>query len=438
MLIRFRVGNYLSFNETVTLCMAKGITRVHGDHVKDIGDGTGILRASAIYGANASGKTNLVKALRDMRNMVTKGSLVPENRYFRPAPGNEVRPSYFEVEIELDGALYSYGFEYVISVNTVVDEWLHVLHVDRDSDLVFERTGDRIVHGFEGEDATRMGVYAEDMVGHSDRLFLTSIGSRVRPNDSGMRVLLDISDWFRKGLHFIDTEYPFSPEYGLSEADFDRINSMIVSFGTGINSMQYCRRTGMEDSLPPEVVDGLRRALRSGGASAGLRLDSRPYMSVNEYRVSLQEDGDLAFDEIVYRHNGDRVVFRRDEESDGTRKLYGLLASVFSGAEGVTYIMDELDSGLHPQLAYRFVSLFLEHAHESDSQMVFTTHESSLMDFELLRRDEIWFMDKNGKGESDLYSLEEFNERNDRKLDKAYLDGRYGGIPIFSAVYPCE
>ena len=139
----------------------------------------------------------------------------------------------------------------------------------------------------------------------------------------------------------------------------------------------------------------------------------------------------MVFDEIVYRHNDDRVLYRPDEESDGTRKLYGLLASMFMGDDCATYIVDGLDSGLHPQLTFRFIGMFLGEPYSGDSQMVFTTHESSLMDFRLLRRDEIWFMDKDADGRSSLYSLEDFNERSDRRIEKAYREGRYGGVPVF-------
>lgn len=98
-------------------------------------------------------------------------------------------------------------------------------------------------------------------------------------------------------------------------------------------------------------------------------------------------------------------------------------------------MVDELDRCLHPQVTYEFVRKFLEHAGKHDIQLLVTSHESRLLDFNLLRRDEIWFVEKR-KGETKLYSLEEFNERNDRKVDRAYLDGRYGGVPIFTTVFP--
>ena len=103
-----------------------------------------------------------------------------------------------------------------------------------------------------------------------------------------------------------------------------------------------------------------------------------------------------------------------------------------------TFVIDELDRRLHPCLTYQFVKTYLQICKNRNIQLIVTTHESRLLDFDLLRRDEIWFVNKDKNGESDLYSLEEYNERFDRKIDKAYLEGRYKGVPIFTTVYPVE
>jgi len=109
---------------------------------------------------------------------------------------------------------------------------------------------------------------------------------------------------------------------------------------------------------------------------------------------------------------------------------------VLLSGKGKTYIIDELDRCLHPSLTYKFVETFLELASKKNIQLIVTTHESRLLDFDLLRRDEIWFVNKRKSGESDIYSLEEYNARFDQKIDKAYLEGRYGGVPVFNTVFP--
>ena len=130
-------------------------------------------------------------------------------------------------------------------------------------------------------------------------------------------------------------------------------------------------------------------------------------------------------------------MFQLEEESDGTVRVLDLLEILLAGEEK-TYVIDELDRCLHPSLTYKFVETFLQVAKEKNIQLIVTTHESRLLDFELLRRDEIWFVNKSKSGKSDIYSLEEYNARFDQKIDKAYLEGRYGGVPIFSTVFPVK
>lgn len=434
MLIRFSVGNYRSFKDIQEISMTSGRTEGHPYHLNDRGP-VPVLRAAAVYGANASGKSNLIKALRAVKDYVVVDRKMPTDQYYRPDDRMRDEPSYFEIELEIGGSIYSYGFEYIISRQEIVDEWLHRLFIDKDSEALFQRTGRNIAHSFKDQDKQKLDVYAEDTIEHGDRLFLYVMGRRARPAEGDLGIFNDVYEWFRDHLRFIDTDYPFTPEVPVSESDFERLNKIISSFGTGINSIGYTRKEGMDEALPQRLIDDLRKDLDRGKGSGKLCIECGRYASVNNYRVSLEGDR-VVFDEIVYRHNDDRVVYRPDEESDGTRRLYGLLASTFVGEGDDTFVIDELDTSLHPQLTFRFVGMFLEGGLSGGSQILFSTHESSLMDFQLLRRDEIWFIEKGRDGDSRIYSLEDFNERNDRRIEKAYREGRYGGVPVFSAVFP--
>ena len=434
MLISFKVGNFLSFDEIQTFSMISGAAEMHPSHIIGF-DGFGLLRLSAVYGANASGKSNFIKALSAMRGMVVRNDSIVSDRYFRPKPSNRDIPSLFEVEFESDGRMFSYGFEYLISKQEVVDEWLHEVFTDRDSRIVFERTGGNISHPFTGSDKERMDIYAEDMADNPRRLFLNVMGSRTRSKDVELRVFSEVRDWFERKLVIMDTNMPFLPERELDDAFFDRLNRLMASFGTGINEMGYETKKGMEEALPQELTDRMKKILSS--ESVTIR-SPRRYGSFSDYRVSLSDDGSLVFDEVVFRHNNSRVTFHAEDESDGTKKLFNILANIFVDDRDMTFVMDELDSRLHPGLTYRLVKLFLSDGDVREKQLIFTTHESSLMDFGLLRRDEIWFAEKDGDGASRLYSLEEFNERSDRRIEKAYREGRYGGVPVFSAVFPYE
>jgi transporter len=153
--------------------------------------------------------------------------------------------------------------------------------------------------------------------------------------------------------------------------------------------------------------------------------------------LEINSNGDITCKTIQFSHEKNDVFFSLDEESDGTVRLLDLLEILLSD-DKKTYIIDELDRCLHPSLSYKFIKTFLQKAEKFNIQLIVTTHESRLLDFDLLRRDEIWFVNKSSSGESDIYSLEEYNERFDKKIDKAYLEGRYGGVPIFSTVFPIE
>ena len=148
-------------------------------------------------------------------------------------------------------------------------------------------------------------------------------------------------------------------------------------------------------------------------------------------------NNDFIFKKISFYHDKEkRYPFSLDEESEGTIRLINLADILLTENNDKLFIIDELDRKLHPQITLKFVELFLEKAKKSNNQLIVTTHESRLLDFDILRRDEIWFSAKEESGESKIYSLEEFNVRFDKKIDKAYLDGRYGGIPIFNEIFP--
>ena len=434
MLIRFNVSNYLSFDEQQSLMMVSGPSESHPGHMKFFGP-MKALRLSAVYGANASGKSNLVKAMASMKALVSGNVPILPDRYFRPKPENRDSPSLFEMEIWLDGALFSYGFEIIISKRTIVDEWLYQLHPDADSTVIFQRTGAEVKHPFDGPEGNRLDVYAEDVAEQRDRLFLNVVGSRARSKDSGLKVFNDIKKWFDDKLVILDTNLPFIPSRFLNDDYFDRLNRFMASFGTGINEIGYEASNGIDTIIPAEILEQMKKDLLDGRANGlGMR-SSRNYASFVDYRVSLSEDGSLRFDEIVFRHRGN-TVYHSEEESDGTRKLFTLMSNLLIDDDDVTFIMDELDSRLHPKMTYHLVDLFLNKPDFRGKQLIFTTHESYLMDFGLLRRDEIWFTDKNADGASSLYSLEEFNERADRRIEKAYREGRYRGTPVFSSVFP--
>ena len=135
---------------------------------------------------------------------------------------------------------------------------------------------------------------------------------------------------------------------------------------------------------------------------------------------------------IKLRHGKSIYDFDFEDESDGTRRLFDLLDMLLMKDDDVVYIVDELERSLHPKLTEHFMLLFGERHKQHKIQLIFTTHESTIMDQELFRRDEIWFIERDENNNSKIYSLDHFKERYDKKLSKAYLEGRYGAIPVFN------
>jgi AAA15 family ATPase/GTPase len=139
---------------------------------------------------------------------------------------------------------------------------------------------------------------------------------------------------------------------------------------------------------------------------------------------------------VFYHDKENKYPFTLQDESDGTLRIFDLAEVLLANPDNKVFIIDELDRCLHPSLTLQFIRLFLKEAScpTFTNQLIVTTHESRLMDLDILRRDEIWFTKKD-KGISSLYSLEDYNERFDKVIDKAYLNGRYGGIPVFDSVF---
>ena len=144
----------------------------------------------------------------------------------------------------------------------------------------------------------------------------------------------------------------------------------------------------------------------------------------------------LTVQKVVLKHKNDDGRYSFSEESDGTQRLFDLIEVLMNKNKEKVYFIDELDRCLHPKLTYEFVKRFLANTKDKNTQLIVTTHESRLLNFDLLRRDEIWFANREKNGPTELYSLEDYNERFDKKIDKAYIEGRYGGVPIFETIFP--
>lgn len=417
MLLEFTVGNYRSFGDDVTLSMVSTALkasdeRVNRDNRYVVDDKLTVLRSALLYGANAGGKSNLFKALAFMRDLVMNSSREGQagdpigTEPFLLHPDLPEETSTFEVVFRVDGVQYRYGFE--VTRARVEHEWLY--YIKKREALLFKRDGDRI----KVMDAFKAAAPVQPLT-RPNALFL-SVAAQFN-----IERATTVLGWFRR-LFFL-----WSFEQGLGytarKVSEDQrcaaeVGQLLKQLDTGIKAVAAAEMVIDQDALPPEMPVELRALLAEQAAG---------------YQVSTVHD---VVDDEGVRH-GERVLDLLAHESDGTRKVFGMLGPVLSClAHGRVMIIDEFDARLHSLLAKALWQLF--HGDETNphgAQLIASTHDTSLLDRRLLRRDQVWFVEKDARAQSQLYSLASFKSeggdgvRNDASYERYYLAGSFGGVP---------
>lgn len=380
MLRSFRLGNHRSFRDEHELSLIPAY-----DHDRPV------VPVAAIYGANASGKSNLLDGLRFMSVAVGNSFRVWEpdsgvpRRPFLLDDEASVRPSTFVVEIVVDEVPYTYGF--TVDDGQFGEEWLYSYPLAKKR-LLFNRVADEITFGPSVQGTKTRFDAIEELV-RPNALFL-SLAAQL-----GIEPLLPIYRWFTTRVRFR------GPRVRASESAM-------------VNSM---RRMTADDPLYYRMLSGLLTA-----ADIGIR------------NVSVDEaEDEKAF--VLVDHGGPSP-FRLDDESDGTRTWLELLLVGLGGLKvGGTLVVDEVDASLHPLLTARLVGLFRDREiNKTGAQLIFSTHDASLLGTmlgeEVLARDQVWFVEKDTDGASKLYPLTDFKPRQGENTERRYLGGSYGAVPV--------
>jgi uncharacterized protein len=444
MLISFRVSNFLSFNGEVEFSMVAGQPRQLPTHVIHTGEGRSridILKSAVVYGANASGKSNLIKAMDFARNVIVNGvkSQQTYNKHFRLDPANIDKPSKFEFEFKIDDKIYAYGFSLHIESQKFKSEWLTELRKTTNN-IIFEREvlndgkSNFVLHlKLDKKGKTRFEVYIEDIL--DSQLFLSELNSKNLSTITEASLFLKTLFWFRQILVIIYPESTFTNIAFIPKDNKlkDKYCQALSYFNTGISDLvtEELNYDDMYELFSKEYISKNIEKLKDGGST---KLSKK--IGPDKLNISVRKslDGEVSFAKLSTKHtikNGNQIDFSIEEESDGTKRILDFIPMLVSQIKR-TYIIDEIDRSLHPELTRKLIEIFQENTEGVESQLIVTTHESSLLDLNLLRRDEIWFAEKNEHGESHLYSLEEFKPRHDVELRKAYLLGRFGAIPFIS------
>jgi AAA15 family ATPase/GTPase len=439
MLVRFSVKNCLSFRDRVELSMvASGKVRRHPQHVVRPSSRLGIplLKLAVVYGANASGKSNLVKALAMAKNLVLHpaeaGGRVMRTP-FKLDPESRARPSRFEFEIEVDDRYFAYGFS--TTSDRVEEEWLFEVNCTPERPI-FERTRKGFEWGklaMSAEEEQFLRFTAKGTL--PNRLFLTECRERnVRENVRGAQDIFKVLTWIEDSLIIVlptatSQSLPF--RMYASEEFKQELARYLKCFDTGIDEIDF-------ESMEPETAtmpEDMRRTLEKEVDSESLvRIGwpGGPYVLCDH-----DDRGTLRLWKLVARHRGGNgtdamVTFDMIEESDGTRRLMQLVPAMMGLMNSNRlYIVDELDRSLHPDILHSYVANFLRYSLGRRSQLIVTTHDTTLLKQRFLRRDEVWFVEKGPDQSSRLVALEEFKNADQSKdLQQDYLLGRFGGVPV--------
>ena len=434
MLLQFAVQNFLSIHDKVVLSALADESVAHrpGQLIDGPG-GLKVLRVIALYGANAAGKSNVLKALEFARERVVTGLGAHAPIPTRPFRFATDATSTFEFEFVVDGIHHSYGFE--LSQARVESEWL-LVHRAGEETLVCERTAATTP----GEaPSLEIGPALEGAANEVE--ILRVIAATVRENQlllqeaEGRRVkVLDrVAGWFRDGVAIRGQEVSIETDLlgALSESEelLGFCSRLLSEAGTGVAEVRVEKPNPPDnDAIAPTQIKIINTK----------KSEKRQEMAL---RIAREWTGKLAQPRLVFHHtppNANILPFSTDEESDGTLQLLNLspLLYALTHPDDALQVacVDELDRSLHPNLSRFVLQAVLEASPRSAGQLIFATHDTNLLDLNLLSPDSIWFVEKKTTGASHLYALSEFKpdqlEHLKSGLEEGYLQGRFGAVPF--------
>lgn len=444
MLIQYVVENFMSIEKEVLLNMIATDEDPDLKHIRFLENQKenpkGVLRCAAFFGANASGKTNLVKSIDFARNFIVDGikssQKIPINP-FKLSDKIDESLSKFQFVIYADKSVYDYGFQ--LSKEMVVEEWLLKISGNEEKPM-FERKTDsrgrtdvKIYPALAAQKRTkeRLELIKENIgVNQKNQLFISKL------YENNVNKVVPVVDWF-KNLHIIypDSRYRMLEIKANKDQAFTEYLSVLLNnLDTGIKNVFLDKQVldvdkNFED-LPIEAKDRFTEAIGKMDDQSVLSFELR-----NKRFIIVKEDGEFKLIKLKagHRTKEDKIVpFETFEESDGTQRLFDLLPALFDmRSNNRVYIIDELDRSLHTLLSKNLIKQFINNTDETaNSQLIFTTHDLNLLDLKLLRNDEIWFVEKNNDGASEIWSLAEYDIDTDMAVQKGYLNGRFGAIPF--------
>lgn len=427
MIISFSLENWMSFRDQVTFSMVASRERQHGDRVPKVAKyQTRILPISAIYGGNASGKTNFFKALNFVKRYVVKGidpdSNIPVET-FQLDRNSFDKPSRFKLELLIDETIYEFSF--AVTRKLVLEEKLVQINSNSEKTLYF-RQGEK--PNFHPSLNKNQFLHFAFQGTRDNQLFLTNSVSQKVDN------FRPVYDWFKISLLLVAPDSRFGRIDYILDQDgpfHNTMNVLLSNLDTGISHLG-------EDEIPfdsipfsEEIKNLMKEDIKEGETIHPTSSRTKEQFSIT------RKSGELLAKKMVSFHprsDGTLVKFAINQESDGSQRVINLLPA-FIGAYNtnakMVIVVDEIDRSLHTHLTRQLIEAYLENCStDSRTQMLLTTHDLLLMDQGLFRRDEMWVAERHQNGTSDLFSLSDYKDiRYDKDIRKSYLQGRLGGVP---------
>ncbi len=413
MLVEFRVKNFRSLRDEQVLSLVASADKTLLDtHALDTGlkAAPHLLKSAVMYGANASGKSNLIKALQYMRGVVLESAaLQPGQTFDRLQPfrldaSSASLPTEFEVTFILDSVRYQYGF--AMNAQRIVNEQLLVYKAFKP-----QRWFERHFDADSGKDVYEFGPGlkgAKSLWEGATRGNALFLSVAVQLNSETLR---PVFDWFANRLVIFNEQSPLSPQFSVhmlkQEGQRKAICEFLRAADISIADIEVATRQAMVHTINVDLATGKREEAAS----------------------------EQAVDEVKFHHVTEhgKAVFDLMDESSGTRNLLFLTGPILDIlGKGLTLVVDELDTSLHTLLVQALVRLFHRpEVNTGGAQVIFTTHDTSLLDaYGLFRRDQVWFVEKRPDQSTSLYPLLDFSPRKNEALERGYLQGRYGALPF--------
>ncbi|EPJ43910.1 MAG: RloA protein [Osedax symbiont Rs1] len=418
MLIEFTVGNFRSIKEPQTLSLAKA----KGSELEQtncfLPEAPGsieLVRSAAIYGANAAGKSNVIKALDVMDTIVLKsassqeGDDIPVSPFLFDKLSSE-EPSEFEIVFISEGVRYQYGF--TATSKKILEEWLIAYPKGRPQKW-FNRA-------FDPKTKSQVFKFGDSLLGQKSvwqqatRSNALLLSTAIQLNSEQLK---PVYNWFRNKLR-VASSGDWGPSFTASLCQKKDLKNKILSFlksaDFDIHDIQIDKEKFDPDSLPDEIPKEAREKIIK-------ELEGKELLKIKTVHKS---------------SNDDLVSLDFDEESEGTKKFFSFAGPWLDTLKhGYILVIDELHDSLHPNMVKYLVDLFHnKNTNPNNAQLIFTTHETSILNQDVFRRDQIWFCEKDNGQATSLYPLTDFSPRKEREnIELGYLSGRYGALPFIKS-----